>query len=279
MGIGMERTADVQRLNATAKAPLTLAVLAVALALASPLAAQSVGPEPPAVPKECGQTGVVSGMPLPNSALALQQRKKVKILAIGASSSAVLGGLRTGSPPLLEQVLEKTIKGLDVEIINRGFSGELAEAAGERIKIEVALSHPDIVLWQVGTNDALAHVPVESFRNSVGNAVRWLKAHNVDVILVGLHYQKQLVKDPYYQEIRRSLGEIATYESVLRIGRYEAMEVLARTTAASGQPEQESFGLTEAGYNCMAQYIAHNITVGLFAKRPKTSPIPSPAPN
>jgi hypothetical protein len=48
------------------------------------------------------------------------------------------------------------------------------------------------------------------------------------------------------------------------------MEVLARTMAAAGQPEQEVFGLTEDGYNCMAQYIARNITVGIFAKRPKT---------
>ena len=64
-------------------------------------------------------------MPLPNSALALK-RKKLKILAIGASSAVVLGGMRDGNPPLLEQLLERTIAGLDVEIVNRGVSGELA---------------------------------------------------------------------------------------------------------------------------------------------------------
>jgi acyl-CoA thioesterase-1 len=237
-------------------------------------AAQTTAPELPPVPKECVGEGRIYGIPLPNSAIALQQRKKLKIVAIGASSTAVLGG-RASRPPLLEQLLEKTIKGLDVEIVNRGFSGELAEAAGERIKLEVALTHPDIILWQVGTNDALAHVPVENFRLSVSNTVRWLKAHNVDVILVGLHYMKQLVKDPYYQAIRKSLGDIASGENVLRIGRYEAMEVLDRTATAPGQPEPETFGLSEEGYNCMAQYIARNITVGLYAKRtnkPPTTP-------
>ena len=104
----------------------------------------------------------VGATPLPNSALALQKRKKIKILAIGASSAAMLGMGRDGNPPLLEQILERNIKGLDVEIINRGFSGELADAAGERLKIEVALNHPDLVLWQVGTNDAFAQVPVET---------------------------------------------------------------------------------------------------------------------
>jgi acyl-CoA thioesterase-1 len=228
-------------------------------------------PEPPAVAKECGEASV-GVTPLPNSALALQKLQKVKILAIGASSAAVLGVGHDGNPPLLEQILERNIKGLDVEIINRGFSGELAEAAGERLRIEVALDHPDLVLWQVGTNDAFAQVPVDSFEQSVVNTVRWLKEHDVDVILVGLHYMKQLAKNEHYQAIRASLQRITATESVLRITRYEAMEVLARTMRESGRPEPRDFGLTEAGYNCMAQYVARAITVGLFAKPPKRVP-------
>jgi acyl-CoA thioesterase I len=245
------------------------------LFVAGAAAAQSAPPEPPAVAKECGETRA-SDTPLPNSAIALQQRKKIKILAIGAASAAVLGTARGSTPPLLERILERTVKGLDVEIINRGVSGELAEAAGERLKIEVALNHPDIVLWQVGTNDAFAHVPVENFQLSVSNAVRWLKAHNIDVILVGLHYLKHLAKDEHYQAIRASLRKIASAENVLRIGRYEAMEVLARTVQVNGQPEPQDFGLSETGYNCMAQYIARTITVGIFARPPKTGPLAPP---
>ncbi len=185
---------------------------------------------------------------------------------------------RGGTPPLLERILEHTIKGLDVEIINRGFSGELAEAAGERLKIEVALNHPDIVLWQVGTNDAFAQVPVETFQLSVSNTVRWLKSHNIDVILVGLHYMKQLAKDEHYQAIRASLRRVASAENVLRIGRYEAMEVLARTAQANGQIDPQDFGLSETSYNCMAQYIARTITVGVFARPPKTNPAAAAVP-
>jgi acyl-CoA thioesterase I len=269
MAVGMART-TLGRIAGAA------AAVACALAAASAVAAQSTPPEPPPIGKECGEARA-SDAPLPNSAVALQQRKKIKILAIGASSAAVLGMGRGGTPPLLERILERAIKGLDVEIINRGFSGELAEATGERLKIEVALNHPDIVLWQVGTNDAFAHVPVESFQLSVSNTVRWLKAHNIDVILVGLHYTKRLAKDEHYQAIRASLRRVANAENVLRIGRYEAMEVLARTMQASGQLELEDFGLTETGFNCMAQYIARTITVGLFARPAKHDPFgPSP---
>jgi lysophospholipase L1-like esterase len=246
------------------------ALLVTGLVLSAPgVAAQTAQeapapPAPPAISKECGEAAS-SESPLPNSAAALQKRKRVKLLAIGSSSTAVLGLGRNGSP-LLERILEKTIKGLDVEIVNRGFSGELAEAAGERIRLEVALNAPDIVLWQVGTNDALAQVPVDAFEQSVVETVRWLKEHHVDVILVGSHYARRLAKDTHYQAIRTSLRRVAIAENVLRIGRYETMEILARTEANSDRPAQEDFGLTETGYNCMAQYIARTISVGLFAK-------------
>jgi lysophospholipase L1-like esterase len=255
------------------RSQVVVALLAGGLALASTRATAEVAPAPPvppAVAKECGDSGVTD-KPLANSAAALQQRKRVKILAIGSSSTAVLGLGRDGSP-LLERILERTIKGLDVEIINRGFSGELADAAGDRIRIEVALDQPDMVLWQVGTNDALAQVPVDSFEQSVTSTVRWLKEHNVDVILVGLHYAKSLARDAHYQAIRQSLRRVAIAENVLRIGRYESMEVLARTMSATDRPVLEDFGLTEAGYNCMAQYLARTITVGLFARPPKHLP-------
>jgi acyl-CoA thioesterase I len=106
--------------------------------------------------------------------------------------------------------------------------------------------------------------------------VQWLKEHSIDVILVGLRYAKSLTKDLHYQAIRASLQRVATAEKVLRIGRYEAMEVLARTMA-SAPPLLEHFGQTEADYNCMAQYIARTITVGLFAKPPRKAPEKEPA--
>jgi lysophospholipase L1-like esterase len=224
--------------------------------------------ELPQVAKECGEASAQEA-PLPRSATALQTTNKLKILAIGSTDAAVLGTSHDGHPPLLEQILERVIKGLDVEIINRGVSGELAESAATRLKIEVALTEPDLVLWQVGTNDAFAQVPVEEFQETVGGMVKWLKEHNVDVILVGLHYMKQLATDPHYQALRASLQRIAAAENVLRITRSEAKSVLSRAQGEGGLPDPGDFARTEAGYNCMAQYVARAITVGLFAKPPK----------
>lgn len=269
-----ERLGNVPRLARWALASLLAVVWSVAAR------AQTVTADPPEPPKVAQECGSVAGAatPLPNSAQAIQAKKKLRILAIGASMAPVVGSSRDGKSPLLEQILEHTIKGLDVEIVNRGFSGELAAATAERLKVEVALAQPDVVLWQVGTNDAFAQVPVEEFEDSVQQAVRWLKEHNVDVILVGLHYMKQLVKNEHYQAIRKSLSRVAQSESVLRITRYEAMEVLERTKRVQGRPEPSVFGYGEAGYNCMAQYVAHGIAVGLYAKPGAKQKAPSKAP-
>ena len=64
---------------------------------------------------------------------------------------------------------------------------------------------------------------------------------------------------------------------MLRIRRYEAMEILSRTMRETGRPEPQEFGLTEAGYDCMAQYVARAIAVGLYAKRERR-PVPGTAP-
>jgi hypothetical protein len=154
-------------------AAAALITLATAVALSWAACAQSAPdkrePDLPPLAKQCGETNARE-MALPNSARALAKDKKLKIMAIGASSASILGGMREGHPPLLEQLLERMVAGLDVEIINRGVSGELAGDAAKRLKVEVALNQPDVVLWQVGTNDAFAQVPS---RNSRRRSARW----------------------------------------------------------------------------------------------------------
>ena len=121
----MARAAKIARLTDTLRAAVALAVLAGTL----PAAYAQTDTQVPAVSKECGEIAGADG-PLPNSARALRERQELKILAIGASSASMLGS-SLESKPLLEKILERSIKGLNVEIINRGVSGELAADAAE----------------------------------------------------------------------------------------------------------------------------------------------------
>ena len=131
------------------------------------------------VPKACETPGpqVIADSPLPNVAAALKERKKITILAIGSTSASLRGPVSGGHYAIVERFLESNFKGLDVVIVHRGVSGELAADAGARIKTEVALADPDLVLWQLGTADAFAQVPVADFHVAVSETIAWLKEH------------------------------------------------------------------------------------------------------
>jgi lysophospholipase L1-like esterase len=220
---------------------------------------------------QAGASAGADQSPLPNVAATLARRKTLRILAFGAAPGRVSarGG---GYTALIETMLERALKGVDVVMINRGVSGELAASAAGRMKNEVALDEPDLVLWQVGTNDALAGVPTEEFAATVKDQIDWLKAHKIDVVLVGLQFAKEMVRDPHYVEIRETLRKLAAQENVIVIRFFEAMQIINQAQNTGLEPVAEEFSRDEAGYNCLAQYVARAITLGVFAKNMPKQP-------
>jgi acyl-CoA thioesterase I len=247
-----------------------VALLVAAVVVWAPQTHGQGGAELAPVPKACEAPGanVIAATPLPNVAVALKERKKINILAIGSTSASLRGPVSGGYYAIVEHFLEATFKGLDVDVVHRGVSGELASDAGDRLKNEVALTNADLVLWQLGTADALAQVPVEDFYAAVSEAVEWLKEHKIDVILVGLRYTHSMVTDAHYQAIRAAILRIAKEQNVLRLGRYEAEETFAKIRRTQGGVPMSDAETTEADYVCMAEYLARAIATGLFLKEP-----------
>jgi acyl-CoA thioesterase I len=249
---------------------------------ATPSGPTTAAPVPAPYSPECqgGTTEIVTESPLPNVTAALQKRRTVRILAIGSAAAA--SGRKGGFFNRVERMLKQVVKGADVVIINRGVSGELAANAALRIKNEVAMSSPDLVIWQVGTDDALAFVPLDEVRETVESTIRWLKEHNVDVVLAGLQYVDRVSQDDNYYRMREMLRDVAAKEQVMIIRRYEAMQFIAAAQQTGGGFGQDEFERTEAGYNCLAQYLASAITLGAFGKgmsgRPLRGQGPPPQP-
>jgi lysophospholipase L1-like esterase len=217
--------------------------------------------------------------PAPLSILAtlLESGEKLRILAIGSSSTYGIGASESGKayPAQLEQILEKTLSGVDVKIINRGVSGEIAAATAERLKSEVTLTHPNLVLWQLGTNDALSHVSPEDFEDTVRAAVKRLNRHNIDVVLVGLQYTPRFARDESYIAIRDALRRVAASENVLYVRRYDAMQFLAKTRANLKMLSADDFHLNDLGYQCMAEHVAHAVIANLFVRHGDFAPAKS----
>ena len=150
-------------------------------------------------------------------------------------------------------------------MVHRGVSGELAADAAQRIRTEVALVGADLVLWQLGTADAMARVPVPDFYATVSETLAWLKANKVDAILIGMRYAKSMADDVHYQAIRTAIREVAKEHKVQRLGRYEAEETLEKVNRQSAALASE-LRSAEIGSACVAEYLARAIAAGLFIR-------------
>lgn len=260
----------------TKRIRIAVAIMTFATLAVLPCAAETPAGAPPETPisKECQTPGVeiTGNIPLPVVQRAITERKIIKILAIGASSSPLQSHTSEDHHFVIEELLEKTIQGVDVQIVDRGVSGELARDTSERLKSEVALNEPDLILWQLGTSDALAQIPPEEFEAAVDSTLSWLKDHNVDVVLVGLQYLRLMRKDTQYQAIRESIHRVADRHKILRVSRYEAMQVLEQMRGGVGRPSPNDFSMTEAGYNCLSEYVVRALTSGIFLRTPAPRP-------
>lgn len=247
---------------------IVFALLGLLAAGGSARAQAAATPEPPAASNGCQTPGLTlhGDVPLARVLEAFRDRKVIRILTIGASSRVGRNTNQGGYYAVIRAVLERTIPGVEVEIIDRGASGELAAQAGERIRVEVALTNPDLVLWQLGTSDALAQIHTQDFRQTTLETLTWLREHRVDVVLVGLHYIRSLRNDPGYQELRTTLKQLAEEQKVLHISRYDALQLIEQAGAGAGG--QNEFEQTEEGYNCLAEYVTRALTAGIFSKRP-----------
>lgn len=211
---------------------------------------------------------IATPLPLPELTQALEAKAPIRVLTIGSSSTVGVGASspNLNYPNQLGGILRKSFAGLDLSVINKGVSGEVAAATAERMRRLVVHEKPTLVLWQVGTNDALARVAPESFRETVRDTLRWLKSHKIDVVLVGLQYTPHVSKDVHYHEVRTILSDLAREEQVLLVRRFAAMEFLAKVKGSALLAPDE-LHLNDLGYRCMAEHIARAMVVSTFLRK------------
>ena len=196
---------------------------------------------------------------------AMRERRSARVLAIGSSSTVGVGASQPAATftVQLEADLERAFKGADFDIIARGVSGEVAAGTAARIRAEAIALKPDLIVWQVGTNDGVAHVDQAVFAALLTSTLRWLTAEHMDVVLIDPQYVGKFAADDHYKGIVRTVADVARRERVPLVRRYLAMEDLARTQINRSYMASDLFHLNDLGYKCMAEFAAQAIETGV----------------
>lgn len=235
---------------------------------ASPSRSEAVAEARPLSPQCKVESAPFEGRaPLRSMRRAILEKRPARVVSFGASSvvAADASSPTAAYPTRLERDLEYAVQGLEVEMFVRGQAGAVADDAAERLKAEVAALRPDLLVWQVGTNDAVARIDVEDFADRLRKTLSWLAAHEIDVVLIDPQYVERLSGDAGYTGIVGQVAAVASEKRVLRVNRYEAMADLARAHPGWSGLASDRFRLADMGYRCAAEYTAGAVAAGIRA--------------
>ena len=180
--------------------------------------------------------------------------------AMGSSSTEGKGASAPAMsyPSRLEQELKDRFPATEIRVINHGVGGQDVPEELIRLDRDAIAVHPDLVIWQVGTNAVLRRDDLSADEQLIRRGVDSIKEHGSDVVLMDLQYAPRVLARPAWAEMERLIADIAREAHVGLFRRFEIMREWDRTRQLSPAPMIGPDGLhmTDASYACLANQLA-----------------------
>lgn len=107
------------------------------------------------------------------------------ILILGDSLSAGYGiDVQHGWVVLLQDQLHQS--GYDYQVINASISGDSTDQGMQRLTPALQRYHPQIVIIELGGNDALRGIQLNTTKSNLSSLIKTAKANHAKVLLLGL---------------------------------------------------------------------------------------------
>ena len=228
-----------------------------------------------APPAACGAPKELAHLDLPLSRTArrLASGEPLTTVAIGSSSTAGAGASAPDAsyPSRLALELKRRFPVDDITVLNRGVNGEETENMMARFPTGVFAAHPQLVLWQVGTNSVLRDRPLGTHAAQLEEGIDELKATGTDVVLIDPQYSPKVLAKSETLEMVDQIALIAKEKNVDLFHRFAAMrdwhEVQHLPFDVFVSPD--GLHMNDWGYACWAKILAKAIAEA--ATRPVAS--------
>lgn len=143
---------------------------------------------------------------------AIKEHHRLGITVVGSASSALSGpeGARFAYPAQLEKALRERLPGNEIKVTahiqSRQPTADMAASMANIVKDD----HPDLVVWQAGTVDALRGVEPDDFHNSLDQGLDAIAAGSADAILMNMQYSPRtetMLNVSAYADVMRWVAE------------------------------------------------------------------------
>jgi lysophospholipase L1-like esterase len=201
---------------------------------------------------------------LPHVANKLIAGQPVVIVAFGSSSTDGYGASAPEFkyPNRLATQLRRQYPNADITVVNRGKGGEDAPEMMKRLQAEVIDMHPDMVIWQVGTNAVLRNLDPADTAKMVEEGVKRIQDGGADLVLVDPQYSPAVTaKGESVGKMVQLLGKVAELRHVGVFPRFEVMRDWHEKQSIPIDSFVISDGLhmNDWGYACFAQLLGDDI--------------------
>jgi acyl-CoA thioesterase-1 len=242
-------------MTASPTRPLPVIAGVAYLLLAGHLSARAEAPNVAACLKYAA--GMHLGAPLPHVRARLKKGKSITIVAFGSSSTEGFGTFDPAYPEVLKAELKRLRPSMHVTVINSGIVLDTIPGNVGRIG-DVLHYHPDLVIWQLGTNDVLWRGIVPNAKALVRGGVRRIKKTGADVILMDLQYAPMVRSRPGTPAMEKLIASVAREEKVGLFSRFALMR-RAIKGGVGGLVGFDSLHNSGAGYRCLGLALARLI--------------------
>ncbi len=261
--------AEVYGTHAGAPAAIAAAALAVAAPPTQPAPVDLAKPAAAPLPDSqfsCGAPAEFTHLnyPLRRTARRLARGEPLIIVAVGSSSTAGAGASSPAAsyPSRLAVDLKQRFPARDITVLNRGVNGEQTEQMIARFDAGVIAEHPDLVLWQVGTNSVLRDYPLKPHSVLLREGITQLQDAGTDVVLIDMQFAPRVLAKPETQGMEDQIALAAKEESVDLFRRFALMrswyEIQHIPFDAFVSPDE--LHMNDWSYACVAKLLAAAIT-------------------
>lgn len=184
----------------------------------------------------------------------------ISIVAIGSSSTQGAGASTPSAsyPAQLDLLLETRYPNAAIEVANEGIGGETAAENLARFDRDVLPHRPQLVIWQVGTNDGLRGVEPSAFRTTLHQGIGRLRATGAEVLLMEPQYFPGEAKVPAQAAMIAAVRDVGRELDVPVMRRHELMRSWLKDGHLTLETMLSPDGLhmTDASYRCLALAVA-----------------------
>jgi lysophospholipase L1-like esterase len=239
-------------------------VVAVCLAIAlSTLAGHRARAQTAAEACLAANPSLSLGAPLPRTAARLKAGDALRIIAVGSSSTTGLWMLNPDAtyPEVMRRELAAFRPRARIEVINSGRVADTVSSSRARFQNDVLAYRPDLVIWQLGTNDAAWSWRVDGLKQQIVGGIHELKGDGADVVLMDLQYAPMVLASGQYETVQAVIAEAAREERVGLFSRF----LLMRRSIEAGVPmgalvAWDGFHNSADGYECVGRALARAIS-------------------